>query len=355
MGPAVTSTRRSRSPTSSSRAARRVESIHFVGASRGIERDAVPAAGYEIELLPGRGLQRGRTRQALGQNVRTVFDTMRAFVGANRLVGRLHPSVVVGVGGYASLPGVVAARLRRIPVVVHESDAHPGLANRIAVALGARPAVSLPGTPLRGAVVTGNPIRPGITQVRHRPVSPPLVAVVGGSLGARRINDATLELYDQWRRRDDVVIHHVSGARDYEECRRRLAALRAPGDALDYRLVRYEDQMDGLYADASMMVTRSGGMTAELAAVGMPSVLVPLPDAPGDHQTKNAEVFVGAGAAVLVPDAELDGARLASVLSALLADPSALAVMSDAARTLGRPDATARFADLVQEVAGAGR
>ena len=212
-----------------------------------------------------------------------------------RIVARRRPAVVVGVGGYASLPGVVAARLRRIPVVVHESDAHPGLANRIAVSLGARPAVSLPGTPLRGAVVTGNPIRPEITAVVRTPVEPPMVAVVGGSLGSRRINDATLDLYDRWRHRDDVVIHHVSGARDYEGCDRRLAALRAPGDRLGYHLVRYEDAMDTLYAEARVMVSRAGGMTAELAAVGMPSVLVPLPGAPGDHQTANALVFAAGG------------------------------------------------------------
>ncbi|MET0276000.1 MAG: UDP-N-acetylglucosamine--N-acetylmuramyl-(pentapeptide) pyrophosphoryl-undecaprenol N-acetylglucosamine transferase [Acidimicrobiia bacterium] len=327
-------------------------SINFVGARRGIERDAVPAAGYSIELLPGRGLQRTRTFASLLANLRTVLDTARAFVRANHLVARMRPTVVVGVGGYASLPAVVAARLRRIPVVVHESDAQPGLANRIAVALGARPAVTLPGTKLRGAVVTGNPIRPLISRVQRAPATPPMIAVVGGSLGARRINDAALELYDRWRARDDVVIHHVTGARDHDACCRRLDQLREAGDTLEYRLVRYEEHMDTLYAEATAMVARSGGMTAELAAVGMPAVLVPLPNAPGDHQTKNAEVFVAAGAAVLVPDAALDGARLAVELDALLGDPAALAAMSHAARSLGRPDAAARFADVVEAVAG---
>jgi UDP-N-acetylglucosamine--N-acetylmuramyl-(pentapeptide) pyrophosphoryl-undecaprenol N-acetylglucosamine transferase len=204
-------------------------------------------------------------------------------------------------------------------------------------------------------VVTGNPIRPEITAVVRTPVEPPMVAVVGGSLGSRRINDATLDLYDRWRHRDDVVIHHVSGARDYEGCDRRLAALRAPGDRLGYHLVRYEDAMDTLYAEARVMVSRAGGMTAELAAVGMPSVLVPLPGAPGDHQTANALVFAQAGAAVVVPDAELGGDRLAGVLDDLLGDPSRVVEMSAAARRLARPDATARFADLVEESARARR
>jgi UDP-N-acetylglucosamine--N-acetylmuramyl-(pentapeptide) pyrophosphoryl-undecaprenol N-acetylglucosamine transferase len=148
-----------------------------------------------------------------------------------------------------------------------------------------------------------------------------------------------------------VVIHHVTGARDYEECEQRLAAVRAPGDVLDYRLVRYEDHMDTIYEHATVMVCRAGGMTAELAAVGMPSVLVPLPGAPGDHQTRNAEVFARAGAAVLLPDAELDGGRLAAELDALLADAPRLAGMTGAARALARVDATARFADLVEEAA----
>lgn len=328
------------------------ESIRFVGAQRGLEVTAVPEAGYTIDLLPGRGLDRARTLGALRRNIRTVWDTLVAFVRAAAIVRRIRPTVVVGVGGYASVPALVAARLRRIPAVVHEADAHPGLANRIAVRLGARPAVTFPGTPLRGAVVTGNPIRPEIVRVQRAPVAPRVVAVVGGSLGAQHINRATLELHDLWRARNDVVIHHVTGLRGYEECRERLTRSRAPGDRLDYRLVRYEDHMDTLYTNATVMLCRSGGMIAELAAVGMPSILVPLPGAPGDHQTRNAEVFERAGAGVMVRDAELNGARLRSELDALLADPTRLRAMSEAARSLGRTDAAPRFADLVEEVAG---
>jgi UDP-N-acetylglucosamine--N-acetylmuramyl-(pentapeptide) pyrophosphoryl-undecaprenol N-acetylglucosamine transferase len=328
------------------------ERVRFVGAQRGLEATAVPAAGFTIDLLPGRGLQRGFAPRQVAQNVRTTWDTAVAVVRAVRLVRRLRPRVVVGVGGYASVPALVGARLGGVPTVVHEADAHPGLANRIAVRLGARPAVSLPGTPLPGAVVTGNPIRPAIAAVRRAPVTPPLVAVVGGSLGARSLNRAALGLFDRWRARTDVTIHHVSGVRDYEECRTRLEALRRPGDALRYRLVPFEEHMEAIYADATLLVSRSGGMTAELTAVGVPAVLVPLPGAPGDHQTANAEALAAAGAAVVVPDAALDPSRLDTELTALLADPERRRALGDAARRLGRPDATARFADLVQEVAG---
>jgi UDP-N-acetylglucosamine--N-acetylmuramyl-(pentapeptide) pyrophosphoryl-undecaprenol N-acetylglucosamine transferase len=328
------------------------ESLHFVGAQRGLEATAVPAAGFTIDLLPGRGLVRKVSLRNLVQNARTAGDTLVAFARAFAIVGRRRPAVVVGVGGYASLPALVAARVRRIPAVVHESDAHPGLANRIAVRLGATPAVTLPGTPLRGAVVTGNPIRPAVAAVERAVVDPPLVAVVGGSLGARSLNRATLGLYDRWRHRADVTIHHVSGERDYQECRARLDATRAPGDVLDYRLVRFEEHMETIYTATAVIVSRSGGMTAELTAVGVPSVLVPLPGAPGDHQTRNAEALVAAGAAVMIPDAELDAARLDAELTSLLADPARLRAMGVAARALGRPDATARFADLVEQVAG---
>jgi UDP-N-acetylglucosamine:LPS N-acetylglucosamine transferase len=244
---------------------------------------------------------------------------------------------------------LVAARARRIPAVVHEADAHPGLANRIAVRLGARAAVTLPGTPLPGAVVTGNPIRPAIAAVERAPVHPPLVAVVGGSLGARSLNQAVLGLYDRWRDRTDVTIHHVTGTRDYQGCSTMLAAERAAGDRLSYRLVPFEEHMEVVYTEATLVVSRAGGMTAELTTVGMPSVLVPLPGAPGDHQTANADALVAAGAAVKITDAELDPGRLAVELDALLGDPDRLAAMSDAARGLGRPDATARFADLVED------
>jgi UDP-N-acetylglucosamine--N-acetylmuramyl-(pentapeptide) pyrophosphoryl-undecaprenol N-acetylglucosamine transferase len=331
------------------------DSIRFVGAQRGLEGTAVPLAGYAIDLLPGRGFDRTRSWRALWRNARTAWETLLAFARADTIVRRTSPHVVVGVGGYASLPAVVSGRVRRIPAVVHEADAHPGLANRVAVRLGARPAVSWPGTPLRGAVLTGNPIRPEIVRVERAPAAPPVVAVVGGSLGAQRINDATLDLYEHWRRREDVVIHHVTGVRGYEGCAVRLARLREPGDRLDYRLVPYEDDMATLYTTATAMVCRAGGMTAELAAVGMPSVLVPLPRAPGDHQTRNAEESASAGAAILVPDDELDGARLAAELDRLLAEPARLAAMEAAARSLGRLDAAARFADLVEEVANGRR
>jgi UDP-N-acetylglucosamine--N-acetylmuramyl-(pentapeptide) pyrophosphoryl-undecaprenol N-acetylglucosamine transferase len=325
------------------------DTIRFVGARRGLEARVVPEAGFAIDLLPGRGFQ----RRVTPANVRSAWDTLVAFVRARRVIRDVRPRVVVGVGGYASLPCLVAARLRRVPAVIHEQNAAPGLANRVAVRMGARAAVSLPRTPLRGAVVTGNPVRHEIAAtVRAPDPGQPLVTVFGGSLGAVRINEAALGLYALWRDRADVTVLHVTGPRNYEDCAARLVALRRPNDALRYELVGYEEHMEKLYARTTLAVCRAGAVTvAELAVAGIPAVLVPLPGAPGDHQTRNAEALAGANAAVLVPDEECDGARLDVELRTLLTDPARLESMAAAARRLARPDAAARLADLVEEVA----
>lgn len=325
-------------------------SVRFVGASRGLEATAVPAAGFPIELLPGRGLQRRFTLANVGALVGFVVAWFRAV----RIVRRVRPVVVVGVGGYASLPCVMAARLWRVPVVVHEQNATPGLANRIAVRLGARPAVSLPGTPLAGAEVVGNPVRRAVVDVERRPAADPQVVLAfGGSLGARRINEAVLGLARAWRDREGVMIHHVSGPRNYEECRGQLDEIQTSGDSLRYELVAYEERMDEWYARASASVCRAGAVTvSELAAAGMPAVLVPLPGAPGDHQTRNAQAMVNAGAAVMVPDPDCTPARLAEVLDQLLGDGERLETMSRAARSTARPRAAVHLADLVLDAAG---
>ncbi|HEY7137167.1 MAG TPA: UDP-N-acetylglucosamine--N-acetylmuramyl-(pentapeptide) pyrophosphoryl-undecaprenol N-acetylglucosamine transferase [Acidimicrobiia bacterium] len=325
-----------------------VSSLRLVGVRGRLEERAWPAAGFEVDLLPGRGLRRRLTLE----NVGVVWDTLRATLAALRLVRRFRPRVVVGFGGYGSLPCVVAGVVTRTPTVVHEQDAAPGLANRIAVRLGARAAVSLPDTPLRGAVRTGNPVRTEMVELERAPAVPPMLAVVGGSLGARTLNDAALGLYDRWRARSDVSVFHVCGPRNYDECARRLETLRRDGDGLSYDLVSYEEHLDRIYAHASLALCRAGaGTVAELTAAGVPSVLVPLPGAPSDHQTHNARTLADAGAAVLLPDAECDARRVDEIAGGLLADRASLALMGEQASALARPHAAAALADLVEEAA----
>jgi UDP-N-acetylglucosamine--N-acetylmuramyl-(pentapeptide) pyrophosphoryl-undecaprenol N-acetylglucosamine transferase len=325
--------------------------VRFVGGQRGIEGTVVPEAGFEIDLLPGRGLQRRVTLA----NVAALWDAARAFFRALGIVRRYRPRVVVGFGGYASMPTVLAARVQRVPVVVHEQDAAPGLANRIGVRVGARAATSLPDTPLPGATLSGNPVRAAFAHgVRAPAEDPVLLAVFGGAQGARTINNAALGCYDRWRARTDLIVHHVCGPKQYDVCASALTSSRREGDQLRYELVPYEADMAGLLGRATMAVCRAGaGTVAELTALGVPAVLVPLPGAPSDHQTRNAQTLERAGAAVLLPDAECDPARLDAVVSSLLAAPVQLATMGTAARELGRVDAAARLADLIEEHARA--
>ncbi len=333
----------------------RPETIHFVGSVRGVEKTLVPAAGFALTLLPGRGIRRRLT----GQNLLSVWGLAQAAVQAVRLLRRLQPAVVLGLGGYASVPCALAARLLRVPLVVAEQNAVPGLANRIAGRWARASAVSFPGTPLPRSVLTGNPVRDEVQRVRRysgRSAARAglgvedgrrLVAIVSGSLGAARINRAAFEAARCWADRRDLAVRHVVGRRDWQE----LAHLRPDlsDTALDYRAVEYENDMPAVYAAADLMVGRAGASSvAELAVVGLASVLVPLPGAPGDHQTANAAQLADLGGAVLVPDSEMDGDRMVAEVDKLLNDPRLVEAMGRAAAGLGRRDADNRVADLLE-------
>ena len=332
------------------------ESVHFVGSARGVERGLVPAAGFELTLLPGRGIERRLT----GQNLSSAWGLVQAAAQATRLLRDLQPAVVLGLGGYASVPCALAARLLKIPVVVAEQNAVPGMANRLAGRWARASAVSYPGTKLPRPVLTGNPVRDEIQKVdRERSRSAAraalgvddgrrLVVVTSGSLGAARINRAAFEAARHWADRDDLAVHHVVGRRDWQN----LAHLRPElSDAsLDYRAVEYEEDMPGVYTAADLVVGRAGASSvAELAVVGLASVLVPLPGAPGDHQTANAAQLAASGGAVLVPDAEMDGNRMVAEVDSLLKVPGLLAAMDREAADLGRRDAANLVADLLEE------
>ena len=325
------------------------ESVRFIGGRRGIEGRVVPEAGFAIDLLAGRGLQRRLTID----NVAAIFGAISAFVRAVLLVRKYRPRIVVGFGGYASLPCVAAARLWRVPTLIHEQDAAPGLANRIGVRLGAKSAVSLPGTPLPDATLTGNPVRDVIAAIERKPEwDPALLAVFGGAQGARTINRAAIGAYDRWRDRRDFTVRHVCGPKNLDECRAALDAQRRSGDVLAYELVGYEPHMEDLLARATFAVCRAGaGTVAELTVAGVPAVLVPLPGSPSDHQMRNAQTLEQAGAALVVRDEACDAQRLDEIVSELIVMPERLELMGNAAAKLARPDATARVADLVEEYA----
>jgi undecaprenyldiphospho-muramoylpentapeptide beta-N-acetylglucosaminyltransferase len=321
-----------------------------------MEGRLVPAAGFEVVLLPGRGIARRLTRA----NVGAVAGLIAAMGEALWLVGRQRPAVVIAVGGYASAPAALAAIVWRVPLIVAEQNATPGLVNRLVGRFAAACAVSFPETPLPRSVVTGNPVRPEILAIDRSPdgraaarmalglpADRLVVVVAGGSLGARRINEAVLAIAESWSERPDVAIRHVVGTRDYPDLAVRAPRL-TPG-GLIYEQVPYEDRMDLVLAAADIAVQRAGASTvAELAVAGLPAVLVPLPGAPGDHQTVNARRSAEAGAAVLLPDAQCDAATLAARIDELLADPALRETMAGAARSLAYPNAAADVAALAQ-------
>ena len=334
-------------------------SIRFVGAERGLEARLVPEAGFPVTLLPGRGI----TRSLRLANVQAAMGILVAVVRALGLVRRWRPRVVVVLGGYASVPCAVAAIAWRVPIVVTEQNARASAANRLAGRFARACAVPFEGTDLPRAVVTGNPVRDEILAVDRiadrdearrqldLPADRTVVAVFSGSLGSRTINRAVAGLAERWSDRDDIAIHHVVGDRDFDEVSRAVAA---GGDRTDdgilHRLVRYEDRMDLLLAAADVAVCRAGGSTvAELAEVGLGGVLVPLPIATRDHQTANAAPLVAVGAAVLIPDDELDVDRLAAELGGLVDEPGRLDAMAAAAHRLAHPDAAAAVAALAEE------
>jgi undecaprenyldiphospho-muramoylpentapeptide beta-N-acetylglucosaminyltransferase len=332
--------------------------IHYVGSERGIEATLVPPSGFPMTLLPGRGIRRSLSLS----NVGAVWGLLVAALRALRLVGRLRPRVVVAVGGYASVAVGLAAAVRRVPIVVAEQNAAPGAANRLLARFAKVSAVSFEGTPLPRPVVTGNPVRAEISAIdatartRARAqlelgAGQHLVLVAGGSLGALRINRAVLDALPQWRDRTDLVVHHVVGRRDWEAIR---AATPSGLGVLDYRPVEYEHDMPTVLAAADLAVVRAGSGTCfELAAAGLPAVLVPSPFVTADQQTRNAERLVAAGAAVLVPDAELDGPRLVAEVDRVLADEPGRGRMAAAARAWATPDAADAIAGLAEDHARA--
>jgi undecaprenyldiphospho-muramoylpentapeptide beta-N-acetylglucosaminyltransferase len=337
------------------------ETIRFVGSSRGIESRLVPEAGFEVDLLPGRGIARRMTVD----NVGALIGLADAVGRAVRLLGHLRPAVVVSVGGYASAPCVVAAAGLRLPLVVAEQNAVPGLTNRVAARLAKASAVSFPGTPLPRAVLTGNPIRPEVAAVDRSETGraaaraelglPPdalVVVAAGGSLGARSINEAVVGLADLWADRPGACLLHLVGERDFAELSRR-APTPQPG-GLVYVQRAFEPRMDLVLSAADVMVERAGASAvAELAVAGVASVLVPLPGAPGDHQTMNARRLAEVGAAVVVADADLSPSLLAETLEPILADTHRREAMGDSARLLARPDAADAVAGLAERYARA--
>jgi UDP-N-acetylglucosamine--N-acetylmuramyl-(pentapeptide) pyrophosphoryl-undecaprenol N-acetylglucosamine transferase len=324
--------------------------ILFVGTARGLESRLVPQAGYPLQLIRVGQLN----NVSLATRARTLLDLPLGFLQCISLLRRFRPAAVIGVGGYASGPVMGAAILLRIPTLAFEPNAVPGLANRLvgkrvkAAAVNFAPAAQY----FRGAQVTGIPVRAEFFRLAPRPAgAPPHLLVFGGSQGARVLNTTMPQVATALlTAAPQLTILHQAGARHAEST---LAAYEASGAPPDrWQVAAFLDDMPQRFAAADLVLARSGASTvAELAAAGKPAVLIPFPQAADDHQRKNAEVMAQAGAAELLPEADLTPEKLERLLAGLLAEPEKLRAMSHNARMLAHPDAAERIAAMAVAIA----
>src|SRR5690349_16415375 len=337
--------------------------VSFLGTRDRMEAELVPAAGYEIDFVKVRGIDRRNPLKA----ARAGIEAIGAVAAARKVLRRRGADVVMGGGGFVAGPAGLAAALTRTPLVLTEADSHLGLANRLLAARAQRVCLAFPIAGREGGpyLVTGRPVPRAVLEgdrakARERfgiAADARCLLVFGGSQGARTINFAALEAFaenvnapvpgmrGQMRPRDFHVLH-IAGRRDFREVQRRLAV--AP-DPERYTLLPYEPNLGDALAAADLVLARSGGSIFEVVAVGRPAILVPFPFATGDHQSANAEWMRAAGAASVVPDAELSAERLQAEVAATIEDPSRLEGMASAARGLAKPDAARQIADQVLE------
>lgn len=326
---------------------KRGHGVFFVGTERGLESKLVPAEGFELKRIEVGALN----RVSLRRKIKTLLQLPITTLGCGRFVRTA--SAVFSMGGYVAGPPVMAALLRRVPVVVMEPNAVPGFTNRVIGRWVSRALISFPETAAhfsRGrSELTGLPVREEFFAIPPKPRGPVLnLLITGGSQGSKTLNAAACQSWSLFRRAGfSVRIVLQSGRSGHEDLKEAFAQTGLPGE-----VVPFIQDMPAAFREADLIVCRSGaGTVSELAAAGKPSILVPFPFAADDHQTQNAEAFERAGAARLVRDAEMNGDAFVSTVMALAAEPGALERMSAAAKKLSRPGAAARSAEILEQVA----
>ena len=326
--------------------------VRLLGTARGLETRLVPEAGFPLDLIRVGQL----AKVSLATRARTLADLPLGIARCLRLLREFRPDVVVGVGGYASGPGMLAALMLRIPTLVYEPNAAPGLVNRFVGRYVSAAAVSFAVTTpfFRNATVTGVPVRQAIFEVRPKPAgAAPRLLITAGSQGARIFNQTmpviVAALLDAV---PGLTLLHQAGPAALEAT---TAGYVASGtDPARWEVRAFIDDMPAQYQAADLVLARSGSTVAELAAAGRPSLLVPLPTAADDHQRKNAEVLAEAGAAVMLLQAECTPEHLLETLVSLLTDAPRLGRMSRCAHGLARPGALEKIAAMCVEL-GRGR
>jgi UDP-N-acetylglucosamine--N-acetylmuramyl-(pentapeptide) pyrophosphoryl-undecaprenol N-acetylglucosamine transferase len=319
----------------------------FIGTARGIENRLVPTAGFPLQLVRVGALK----NVSLITRAKTAFDLPRAIWDAGGMLNEFAPDVVIGVGGYASGPAMLAAIIKHIPTLAFEPNVVPGFANRMVARFVSAAAVHFEETAeyFRHGEVTGVPVRQAFFEIPPKRDGTPTLLVFGGSQGAHAINDAMIRCLPVLAREaPGIHIIHQTGERDYNDA---LAAYKSLGDSAE--VFKFIEDMPAAFARADVVVCRSGASTvAEIAAAGKPAVFVPFPRAADDHQRVNAEAFARHSAAVVVEESKLDGVWLAETIAALLGDSNRLQKMSHAARELSHPNAAREIAAMAARLAG---
>lgn len=336
--------------------------ILFVGTRRGLEQDLVPRAGFPLATIASAGLR----RRLILANLSTLVQNVYGFVQAMALLRRFRPQVVVGMGGYVTVPVVLAAALNRIPVLLHEQNALPGLANRWLSRFAAKVAVSYEDSarffrPRRKVIVSGNPVREAVWQRGREegrknldvPASARLVLVFGGSRGARPLAEAAVAAAPALLSAPENMLLVVTGSSDFATIEEKVRRVGIPATGKGKMLLRpYLYNMEDALAAADLVVTRAGATTmAEITARGVPAILVPSPYVTANHQEYNARLLVERGAAVMILEKELSGERLSREVLELLDDPGRRARMAAAARALGKREATETIAAEIRRLA----
>jgi UDP-N-acetylglucosamine--N-acetylmuramyl-(pentapeptide) pyrophosphoryl-undecaprenol N-acetylglucosamine transferase len=332
---------------------RRGHEAFFVGTREGIEARLVPAAGFPIEWIEIGGLK----RVGVVRRVRTLGQLALGTLRMTRALGRWRPAGVFSMGGYVAGPVVLAAALRRIPMVLMEPNAAPGMTNRWMGRMAARILIAFPETagcfPKGKAELTGLPVRTEFFALSSKPREPVLsVLITGGSHGSRTLNQAARQSWPLFREAGFPVRLTLQAGREaHAGLARDFAATGLAGE-----VVSFIDDMPAAFASADLVVCRSGaGAVAELAASGRGAILVPFPFAADDHQRRNAEVFAAAGAARLVPDREFTGQRFFDEVRSLEQEAGLLERMGEAGRRFAQPRAAERAAELLEQAAAGAR
>ena len=319
----------------------------FIGTRAGFEAKLVPAAGFPLEFIEIGGLKRvGAVR-----TIRTLAQLPLSVLKVLRMLNKFQPAAVFSLGGYAAGPVVLASLRKRLPLIVMEPNAMPGLTNRQVGRFVTRALLSFPEAaqffPRGKSEITGLPVRPEFFTIPPKAREARLtILITGGSQGSRTLNQAAAGSWRYFREAGfPVRFIHQTGAAAHAAVAKKFAESGMEGEVLPFI-----DDMPGAFRSADLVICRAGaGAVAELAAAGKPSILVPLPHAADQHQLRNAEAFDKAGAARLVLDPDMDGGRFFEEVGKLHSQPELLKRMSDRARTFAHPDAARRAADVLEE------